>query len=171
MEKELLILGIVRTGELHGYRLWELVEAVPTGIRLRRSNAYRILESLERRGLVARRSEREGNRPRRNVYSITPPGELEFQRMLRDSLSADRVVDLPNAVALNYLDTLDAAEAVELLGRRLASVQARVDDRSELSEAALQRHPGVAFAVAYDRFELDFLSRLIDRLASAEAAG
>lgn len=168
MEKELLILGIIRQQTLHGYRLWELLSAVPMGVRLKRSNAYRILDSLQQRGLISQTLEREGNRPERRVYQITSSGEDAFQQMLRESLSSDTLGDLPNTVGLNYLDVLDRDEAIELLQSRLASVEARVIENADLSEAALQRLAGVAFAVAYDRFERDFLLGLIDRLSSEE---
>lgn len=164
MEKELMILGIVRMQRLHGYRLWELLKEIPMGVRLRRSNAYRILDSLAERGYVRTTVEREGNRPERRVFEITPAGEAEFDRILRASLSDDAVVDLPNSVGLNYLDALPAGEAAKLLERRLASVRERVEENDGLSQAALDRHPGVAFAVAYDRFEADFLAGLIAKL-------
>lgn len=171
MEKELLILGIVRREPMHGYRLWELLAEVPTGVRLTRSNAYRILDSLEKRGLVSMTVEREGNRPERRVYEISAKGEREFQRMIRESLGQDAGSDLPNTIALNYLDLLPASEAIALLKRRLEVIQSRVDEFSGLSDAALDRHPGVGMAVAHDRFEHQFLSRLIDRLQSEAGAG
>ena len=170
MEKELLILGIVRREAIHGYRLWELLEAVPTGVRLKRSNAYRILDVLLKRGLVEAVVEQHGNRPERRVYSITSVGERAFQEMLRESLGKDAGSDLPNTVALNYLEFLSTEEAIELLKNRRETIEARVSDFSELSEAALNRHPGVGMAVSYDRFEFDFLTRLIDRL-SKDASG
>ena len=170
MEKELFILGIIRRQKVHGYRLWELLEAVPTGIRLKRSNAYRILDSLAKRGWISRDTEREGNRPERYVYGITGEGEAAFTNMIRSSLEDNAEADLPNAVALHYLDTLPPNDVVELLERRRASVQARISGHGDLSEEALRRHPGVAFAVGYDRFELDFLSRLIASLNAAAVA-
>lgn len=167
MEKELLILGIIRGQRIHGYRLWELLSAVPMGVRLRRSNAYRILDNLEKKGLVNQTIEREGNRPQRRVYEISEEGERAFQRMLRDSLGDDAACDLPNAVALNYLDGLAPDEAVELLKRRLRSIETRIEANDELSAASLRRHPGVAFAVEYDSLEHRFVSGLIDRLSEA----
>jgi DNA-binding PadR family transcriptional regulator len=169
MEKELLILGIVRQQALHGYRLWELLSAVPMGVRLKRSNAYRILDSLQKRGLIGETVEREGNRPERRVYEITSIGEKAFQEMLRESLGNDARVDLPNAVALNYLDVLGQDEVIRLLRVRLASVEARVAENADLSDGSLQRLPGVAFAVAYDRFERDFLTGLIERFSSTQS--
>ena len=165
MEKELLILGVIRQQPLHGYRLWELLSAVPMGVRLRRSNAYRILDSLQERGHVSQTVEQEGNRPERRVYEITKSGEEAFQRLLRKSLRNDGRADLPNAVALNYLDVLDRDEALALLRERFESVESRVSENADLSDTALERLAGVGFAVAYDRFEYDFLSGLIDRLS------
>jgi DNA-binding PadR family transcriptional regulator len=171
MEKELLILGIVRRGPIHGYRLWELLAEVPTGVRLKRSNAYRILDSLEKNGLISKKLEQDGNRPVRQVYQISKQGEREFQRMVRESLERDAGSDLPNTVALNYIDLIPADEAVDLLKRRLETIAARVNEFRDLSEAALDRHPGVGLAVAHDRFEHRFLSRLVDRLQSESGAG
>lgn len=168
MEKELLILGVIRQQQLHGYRLWELLSAVPMGVRLKRSNAYRILDSLQIRGLISHTVEQEGNRPERRVYQITPSGEEAFQRLLRESLRDDARVDLPNAVALNYLDVFDRDEALALLRERLESVQARVSENADLSDTELDRLAGVGFAVAYDRFEYDFLSGLVDRLSNRD---
>jgi DNA-binding PadR family transcriptional regulator len=167
MEKELLILGIIRTQKLHGYQLWELLKAVPMGVRLKRSNAYRILDSLKSRGFVNETREREGRRPERRVYEITEKGEEQFQEMLRQSLRSDSTPDLPGAVALNYLDSVPDAEALELIRERMASVSARVEENAQLSDAALNRHPGVGYAVAFDRFELSFLENLARRIEAS----
>ena len=95
IDRELLLLGLLRQSGMHGYRIVEFIErdlAVCTD--LKKSNAYFLLDKMAQGGLVTWAEEREGNRPPRRTYQITPAGETQFQKLLRaesGALSAAQV--------------------------------------------------------------------------------
>ena len=126
MEKKLLILGVLRSQEMHGYQLSEhLDHNVGMAITLKKSNAYKLLNKMEEDGWVTYHEEREGNGPPRRVYAITPEGKAAFQHMLRKSLAAYPSPEFPAVIALNHLDALPPDEAVSLLGQRRQEVEER----------------------------------------------
>lgn len=138
MERELLLLGLLRRQEMHGYELHEFIErTMQMCVDLKKPTAYYLLEKLARAGYVAETEEQSGNRPPRRVYHITPAGELQFQALLRENLAAYQPVQFGSMVGLVFLDEIDAAEARPLLIQRratLAEAMARVQ--------AAPPHPG-----------------------------
>jgi DNA-binding PadR family transcriptional regulator len=85
MDRELLILGIIRAGDIHTYELNKFLDSHSEGIiRLKKSTVYSLLERMEKQGLISHYEAQAGNRPRRRVYSLTPAGDAEFQRLLRE---------------------------------------------------------------------------------------
>ena len=57
-----------------------------------RAGLYKTLDKLERRGLVEKTLERDGNRPPRKVYRITPSGESALAGFLRFVLGGQNAV-------------------------------------------------------------------------------
>jgi len=88
MERKLLLLGLIRMQEMHGYQINELIDAhLGTSIQLKKPTAYKLLEAMMKDGWITDREEQEGNYPTRRVYSITPEGNAAFQRLLREKVS------------------------------------------------------------------------------------
>lgn len=125
MDRELLLLGILRREAMHGYRLVEIVE---TELRactdLKKPTAYFLLGKLARAGLVTRTRTREGKRPPKWVYRLTPKGEETFQALLRENLATFDAPKYPGSVGLAFLHTLAPEEARSLLARRLLAIEA-----------------------------------------------
>jgi len=125
VDRELLLLGILRREAMHGYRLVEIVE---TELRactdLKKPTAYFLLGKLARTGLVTRTRTREGKRPPKWVYRLTPKGEETFQSLLRQNLAAFTPPKYPGSVGLAFLGALLPEEARSLLSQRLAAIQA-----------------------------------------------
>jgi len=162
MEKKLLLLGILRNQEMHGYQLNEMLgkgSGIP--IKLSKPNAYRLLNKMEQDGWVVYREEREGNRPPRRVYAITNEGEREFQRMLRNSLAGYPVPEFPSSVALNYLELLPTPEVIALLQQRREDVAARFNDMAAIPAEVREMHPGIEYLFRFYRFEIDWLDEII----------
>src|SRR5512134_2568389 len=120
MERELLLLGLLRRQEMHGYQLHELIEGpLSFCTDLKRSTAYFLLDKMAKAGLIVEKQEQEGNRPPRRVYRLTTKGEAEFQRLLRSSLTSYAPAHFAGDVSLAYLDALEPAKALSLFaGRR-----------------------------------------------------
>ncbi len=124
MEKKLLLLGLLRTQEMHGYQLNDLISShLGTSVHLKKPTAYRLLNKMTDDGWITFREEREGNRPPRRVYAITPQGEATFQQLLRESLADYKPVAFVENIGLLFLDAVPAEETSSLLQSRRAIVE------------------------------------------------
>jgi DNA-binding PadR family transcriptional regulator len=124
MERKLLLLGLLRSEKMHGYQLNEFIDShLGTAVHLTRPTAYRVLNKMADDGWVIGREEREGNRPPRRVFAITPEGEAAFQRLLRENLADCESILFPGHVGLLFLHEIPPEEAVEHLRQRRASVR------------------------------------------------
>ncbi len=122
-ERALLLLGILRAQSQHGYQINEFIERNLSRVTdMKKPTAYAILDRLSRDGYVQMRTEQEGNRPPRKVYSITPKGEQAFEDLLRTTLAhADRF-SAPGDIGLMFLAHLPPTEAIALLEQRQADL-------------------------------------------------
>ncbi len=165
MNRELLLLGLLRQQERHGYELHEFINTRLTSCTdMKKSTAYYLLKKMEARGWLTQESARQGNRPPRQVYRLTQAGEAAFQRMLREHLARHHLVYLPDDIGLAFLDALPAEEARALLRKRRAHLEAalqralQVPDRPDNPTLVLEhwRH--------HLQSELDWLDSLLERL-------
>ena len=128
MEREMLLLGLLRSGEMHGYQLNEYIERTLSFCAdVKKATAYFLLDKMEGRGWVTATEHREGNRPPRKVYHLTPGGEAEFQRLLRENLSSFASARSAGDIGLAFLGALESGEASELLRLRRAALAAELD--------------------------------------------
>jgi DNA-binding PadR family transcriptional regulator len=124
MERKLLLLGLLRSDEMHGYQLNEFIDShFDTIVSLKKPTAYRLLDNMTDDGWVTHREERDGNRPPRRVFTITPDGEAAFQRLLRESLVDYQPIVSPGNIGLLFLHVISPEEAVELLQKRREKVE------------------------------------------------
>ena len=119
MERELLLLGLLKREEMHGYQLHEFIDSfMQTCVDIKKPTAYYMLDKMEQQGLITRKEEQEGNRPPRRVYSMTPAGEAQFQKLLRQNLAAYQQNRYPNNTGFIFLEELPEDEAIRLLLKR-----------------------------------------------------
>ena len=124
MERKLLLLGLLRGQEMHGYQLNEFIDGrLGASVHLKKPTAYRLLNKMADEGWVTFREEQDGNRPLRRVYAVTPMGEEAFQRLLRESLAHYEPAGFLGNVAVLFLEAIPAEEAVLLLQERRAIVE------------------------------------------------
>ncbi len=119
MNRKLLLLGILRQQQMHGYELHDFIDKnLASCTDMKKSTAYYLLKKMEEAGLISQEIKQEGNRPPRQVYQLTPTGETEFQRLLRENLSRYSNVFFSDDIGLVFLDILEPAEALQLLNKR-----------------------------------------------------
>ena len=165
MEKKLLLLGILRGHDMHGYQMNEtLAQDAGIGITLKKANAYKLLNQMAADGWITYREEREGNRPPRRVYTIAPPGEAAFQRLLRESLAIYAAPQMPSVIAYDYLNELPVDEAVALLKERRQKARERFDQLEEIPKEMLQVHMGMIYLHRYYAAELEWMDEIINHL-------
>lgn len=165
MDRQLLLLGLLRSQEMHGYQLNEFIDRqMAFCVDLKRSTAYYLLDKLCREGLVSEETEREGNRPERRVYRITPAGEARFQELLRRNLAEYAPPMYPIDIGVIYEHHLPAAEVASLLGERRAAMLAH---RAELEALRTTFPPGHTAVVEHHLAHLDAELAWLERLIAA----
>jgi len=119
-ERKLLILGLLRMTEMHGYVLNAHIDSV-SPITLKKPAAYNLLDSMERDGWIEHREESTGDRHRK-VFSVTTAGEDAFFELLRTQVGAYTPNESPGMVGLSFLDVLPRDDAMDLLHKRRLSI-------------------------------------------------
>ncbi len=138
MDKQLLLLGLLRQRSRHGYEMADYIEtALASCVDLKKPTAYFLLDKMTAVGWLNHSSQREGNRPAKRVYQLTPQGEVEFQRLLRQNLAAFSESTFPGDIGVIFIDALPRPEALALLAQRRAALIAR-----QAQVQAAPPHPG-----------------------------
>jgi DNA-binding PadR family transcriptional regulator len=86
IEHELLFLGLIKESPKHGYEIKMRIKEILSlfaGVDLK--SIYYPLRVLEKQGLIGKKINREGRRPERFVYTLTPKGESRFNELLSRS--------------------------------------------------------------------------------------
>lgn len=123
MDEKLLLLGMLRQQQMHGYQLFEFIDRdMSACIDLKKPTAYYLLNRMAQDGWIEERQEQEGNRPPRKVYRLTQEGEAVFQRLLRENLAAYHAPGFADDVGLAFLDAVKPSEAQALLKQRHAAI-------------------------------------------------
>src|SRR3954454_3972301 len=88
-------------------------------IKLNYGSLYTVVESLQKHGLIsARETTREGRRPERTVYEITPAGRDEFEDWLAELLSTPVREFTSLEAGLSLMPGLPPDEVTRLLEER-----------------------------------------------------
>jgi DNA-binding PadR family transcriptional regulator len=143
-------------------------------IKLRYGSLYTVIDALHRDGLIsARETVREGKRPERTIYELTPSG-LERMRSWMRELLGTPVKEYPRfEAALSLLPAVPTDEALELLEARIQ----RLDQMSEDLRAGLElamKHVEPLFLVENEfrlallASEREFVEGLIRRIKEDE---
>lgn len=168
MEKKMLLLGTLRSHEMHGYQINEMLkQSVGLPIKLTKPNAYKLLNKMEEDGWIAFREEQEGNRPTRRVYSITEKGETIFQQMLRESLADYSGPEFPSTVVFNFLDLLPTEEVVELLQQRRKKVETHFAEMADIPEDLREAHLSIEYMFRFYQYEMGWLDEIIAQLSNS----
>jgi len=98
-------------------------------IKYNRGSLYMVVEQLAKAGFIAEHETvRDTQRPERTIYAITDAGRTELYDWMRE-LVATPVHEYPSfGVALSLLVVLPPEETVGLLGRRLETLTAQVEE-------------------------------------------
>ena len=163
--RQLLVLGMLLEGEMHGYRINEFVAHALMLSRPRsRSAVYHALGKLEEGRYVEQRQEREGKRPERYVYQITEAGRSFFLDLLRDDLRSAPPVHYLDDIGCVFLDQIPTGEAVQLLEEKRGKIEAALEP--------LEQHPSgenrwshiLARSVEHLKAELNWIDRILNEL-------
>ena len=160
--RELLLLGLLRQREMHGYLLSEFLDThLGLFFELKKATAYNLLRRMEEKGWVEARRDREGNRPPRRVFAITAAGEQVFQNVLRQALAEYRPAVFPGNVPVLFLGALPEGERKSLLEERAG----RISERLSALETHIEHieHPLLDHQQKIMETERDWIRTLLEK--------
>jgi len=135
-----MVLALLREGDMHPYEMMRLLRQRRDDrlVPITNGTMYHTVGRLEKAGLLAEIGiDRDGNRPERTTYSLTPAGQAAVVEWVRRELPRiDRTAEF--RVALAEAHNLDRDEALALLRQR----------RDLLAEAHAQHREGRETALA-----------------------
>lgn len=136
----LSVLSLLTEHPMHPYEMSVLMRHRGHDVHIKSSHGsiYTIVEALERDGLVeAQETSREGKRPERTVYAITPTGSELLHDWLRDIL-AQPAKEYPEFTAgLMLVAHIKKDEIIGVLEERVGELEARLKaDRYSNSQFA-----------------------------------
>jgi len=118
---EVILLGLLKEGEKHGYELKKIIEEeIKPLTNVTLTSIYYTLEKLAKKGYLQYKKGRAGQRPEKRVYSLTPKGEMFLNKLLiRNFLYLERPFFNLDLV-LYFLDRLPSQRQVKkLIDKRL----------------------------------------------------
>ena len=165
MDRKLLLLGLLRMQEMHGYKLNDFLDVfLAVCVDVKKPTAYYLLNKMHQDGWIAVEEQQEGNRPVRRIYSITADGEFAFQELLRDNLGSYSPVQFDGDIGLAFMDALPNEELNCLLSQRRDVLEQKI-----AAVDAVPDHPGnfqlmIDHQARHLRAELKWLDDVIGRL-------
>ncbi|MGA2224423.1 MAG: helix-turn-helix transcriptional regulator [Syntrophobacteraceae bacterium] len=140
-------------------------------IKLRYGSLYTVIDLLRKEGfIVPREKQREGRRPERTVYDLTPVGCEEMQSWMRSILSIP-VKEYPQFEAgLSLMPALPPDEVAALLEVRMARLRQRVEVLEAGHALAIQQGISPLFLVeseyelALTAAEQRFVEQLVGKI-------
>jgi len=159
---EVVVLGLLAEGPMHGYDLLERARARGMGSwsEVGKASVYQALHRLERAGAITGRAQDGPEGPDRRVYRITGPGRRRLRAGLDERFDALAPYETDGGLALGFVHLLPAADARRAVDVRERAVmdlldtigleRARsADDRAAgrvVADAMLERQAALAAA-------------------------
>jgi DNA-binding PadR family transcriptional regulator len=150
----LAVLALLFERRMHPYEMASTLRRrhVEGAIKLRYGSLYTVIELLQREGyIVPAQTSREGRRPQRTVYALTPTGEVEMRDWLADLLG-NPVKEYPRfEAALALLPALKPERVTELLEERLMRLEREIE-RVQANLASLAGQIPRLFVIEVDYY-------------------
>lgn len=117
--QNLILLGILKESPKHGYEIKKiLAEKIGIYTAAENKSIYYPLKIMERKGLISKSVAAGHGKLLRYVYSITPRGEKEFNRLALEALLSQKRPFIDIDIPLYFLPHLDAHQVLARLRLR-----------------------------------------------------
>jgi DNA-binding PadR family transcriptional regulator len=143
-------------------------------IKFRYGSLYTVIEGLQKKGwIAAKETVRDGRRPERTIYEITPGGLERMRTWLREMLGTP-VKEYPQfEAALSFLPAIPPADAVTLLEGRLRRLGAIAEEIRAVIEVVSKSVEALflvenEYRLAMIEAERQFIDGLLRRIADDE---
>ena len=125
----LAVLAMLDERSMHPYEMQRVMQQRHTDelLALKRGSLYHAINQLQRDGLIEPiETSREGRRPERTVYRVTPEGQDELRLWMHDLLSTPVNEGSQFTAALAFIRHVSPDEALEHLQRRVGELEASI---------------------------------------------
>ncbi|MFH0786219.1 MAG: PadR family transcriptional regulator [Pseudomonadota bacterium] len=140
---EYLILGVLSTGEQHGYDLFRTLEEELGLIwTLGRSQTYALLSRMEQAGLVAYNRQAQEKRPDRKNFFLTPAGKKIFNKWVKSPVEHIRDLRLEFLAKIHFLKKGDRKWVEKLIEGQVAVCRIKcsgMEERKRSAPSGLER--------------------------------
>src|SRR6185437_10546744 len=136
---EISVLALLREAPMHPYEMQRLLRLRHKDeiLVLKRGSLYHAIDRLLNAGLIAIKATlRDGKRPERTIYRITPSGSNAFIGTLRKIVSTPRHESSEFMAAVSFLIHLKPEEAIAHLEQRARNLNSKVISREAALKAA-----------------------------------
>ena len=136
---EISVLAMLREAPMHPYQMQRLLRLRHKDeiLVLKRGSLYHAIGRLMRAGLIdVETTSREGKRPERTTYRITPAGVDAFLNTLREIVATPHRESSGFMAAISFLVHLDPKEAARRLKLRTEKLEREIAQRAEGLAAA-----------------------------------
>ena len=127
---EIAVLALLREAPMHPYQMQQLLRLRHKDeiLVLKRGSLYHAIGRLLRAGLIAvETTGRDGKRPERTTYCLTPAGLDKFKVTIRNIVATPRRESSEFMAAMSFLVHLDPKEAARHLKERAHSLDTEIE--------------------------------------------
>lgn len=173
---DLVVLSMLHEGMMHPYEMQRLLRERHKDelLVLKRGSLYHAINRLLRSGFIeAVEIGRNGRRPERTTYQITPAGEQALTAWLRQMVSVPQRETTEFTAALSFLVYLNPDDARSLLELRAQALGYEIQGLGEALRTLGKRVGRInliesEYLIAMRQAELDWINGLIVELQSGQ---
>lgn len=170
IEHEIILLGLLKESPKHGYEIKKKIKdilSLSAGVDMK--SIYYPLAVLEKNGLVLRRANKQGKRPQRFIYQLTPKGESRFSQLLTQSFLNFKRPQFSLDLSLYFLKYIDPDIAKRRLRARMRILAKLINDLTQLINSIKKEESSPTVLILEHNLrmvesESDFLAHLIETL-------
>jgi DNA-binding PadR family transcriptional regulator len=136
---EVAVLALLREAPMHPYQMQRLLRDRHKDeiLVLKRGSLYHAIGRLvEAELIIAASTDRDGRRPERTTYRITPAGRKELIRVLRQLIALPRRESSEFMASMSFLVHLTPAEALPRLEERCKHLELEISQRTTRVQGA-----------------------------------
>lgn len=175
----LAVLATIAERPSHPYEIAQTLRGrgKDQSIKINYGSLYTVVQNLEKHGFIEEVStERDGRRPERTVYGVTPAGRAEMRDWLAELLGTPSKEYPRFESALSMAGNLPPDEVVALLEQRLAALDAEVAAQREQQAELRKTLPRVfliecEYGLAMLAAEAEWVRGLLKELADGTLSG
>ena len=173
---DLAVLCFLRERPMHPYEMQRLLleRHWDEVLVLKRGSLYHAIQRLLKSRLISATGvSREGGRPERTTYKITPAGEEELVRWLREMVSVPVREPSEFMASVNFLIHLTPSDATEQLGSRAQRLEQEVSTAETVMKRVANFVPRFLllegeYLLWMRKAELEWVVSLLEELRSGQ---